>query len=254
MAGEIRAQRVLTGGRISIIADHRERGTKACEWLRTYDARIIEKQLEVADYIVSDRVGIERKTVNDLLQSVLDQRLFRQLELMSGTFEKPLLIIEGDQKTLFEARNMHPNTIHGVLSSITLDYRIPIIWTHSPQVTAAQIYWTACREQVAGKRGLQTRACKKASSVQKQQEFIVAGIPSVNSVLSKRLLREFRTVKKIFSLDEPDIMKVDGIGNKKAKSIWSVLNAPYEDDPGERGKPGPAAPSFGRNRTKTTVK
>ena len=63
--------------RISIIADHREKRTKTCEWLRTFDATIIEKQLDVADYIVSDRVGIERKTVSDLLESVLNQRLFR---------------------------------------------------------------------------------------------------------------------------------------------------------------------------------
>lgn len=225
-----KAQSVFTGDRISIIADHRERRTKTCEWLKTYDARIIEKQLEVADYIVSDRVGIERKTVNDLLQSVLDQRLFRQLEDMSSTFEKPLLIVEGDQKTLFNARKIHPNTIHGVLSSITLDYGIPIIWTHSPKVTAAQIFWTACREQGMGKRGLQTRVRKKMKGMPQQQEFLVAGIPNVNSVLSKRLLREFKTVKNVFSLEEQDIMKVDGIGKKKAKRIWCLLNAEYEEE------------------------
>ena len=230
MAKEQRAQSVFRGDGISIIADHRERKTKTCEWLRTYDAKIIEQQLEVADYIVSDRVGIERKTVNDLLQSVIDQRLFRQLERMAGTFERPLLIVEGEQKTLFSARNIHPNTIHGVLSSITLDYGIPIIWTHSPKVTAAQIFWTACREQGDAGRGLQTRVCKKRNSTPKQQEYLVAGIPNVNSVLSKRLLREFGTVKKVFSLKECDIMKVDGIGKKKAKSICCLLNAEYEEE------------------------
>jgi Fanconi anemia group M protein len=230
MADAEKAQGVFNGDGVSIIADHREKATKACEWLRTYDARIIEKQLDVADYIVSDRVGIERKTVNDLLQSVLDQRLFRQLEKMSGTFERPLLIVEGEQKTLFSARNIHPNTIHGVLSSITLDYGIPIIWTHSPKVTAAQIFWTAFREQGESGRGLQTRVCKKRKSMPKQQEFLVAGIPNVNSVLSRRLLNEFGTVKKVFSLKEKDIMKVNGIGKKKAKSIWCLLNAEYEEE------------------------
>jgi ERCC4-type nuclease len=225
-----KAQSVFSGDRISIIADHRERRTKACEWLRTYDARIIEQALDVADYIVSDRVGIERKTVSDLLQSVIDQRLFRQLEDLSGTFDRPLLIVEGDQQMLFTARKIHPNTIHGVLSSITLDHGIPIIWTHSPRVTAAQIYWTALREQGRMKRGLQTRACKKRKNVPRQQEFLVAGIPNVNSVLGKRLLRQFKTVKNVFSLDEQDIMKVDGIGKKKAKSIWYLLNTKYEEE------------------------
>jgi Fanconi anemia group M protein len=226
-AKAVKAQSVFSGDKISIITDHRERRTKTCEWLRTFDARIIEKQLEVADYIVSDRVGIERKTVNDLLQSVLNQRLFRQLEELSASFDRPLLILEGDQRMLFSIRNIHPNTIHGVLSSITLDYGIPIIWTHAPKVTAAQIYWTACREQGKGKRGLQTRVCKKTRNTPQLQEFLVAGLPSVNSVLSKRLLQEFKTVKNVFSMSEQELQKVAGLGKKKAKSICRLLNSEY---------------------------
>ena len=225
-----KAQSIFSGDGISIIADHREKRTKTCEWLRSFDARVIEKQLEVADYIVSDKVGIERKTASDFLQSVMNQRLFRQLEDLSNSFEKPLLILEGDQRMLFSMRKVHPNTIHGVLSSITLDYRIPIIWTHSPKVTAAQIYWTACREQGKGKRGLQTRVCKKARSTSNLQEFLVAGLPNVNSVLSKRLLKEFKTVRKVFSLDEEEIRKVAGIGKKKARDMWCLLNSEYEGD------------------------
>jgi len=230
MVKMVEAHHIFSGDKISIIADKREKRTKTCAWLHSFDARIIEKQLDVADYIVSDRVGIERKTVQDFLQSVLDQRLFRQLEDLSASFAKPLLILEGDQKMLFLARNIHPNTIHGVLSSITLDYGIPIIWTHSPKVTAAQIYWMACREQGKEKRGLQTRVCKKTKNMVQQQQFLVAGLPNINSVLSKRLLKEFKTVKRVFSLDEEEIKKVAGIGEKKAKNISRLLNSEYEED------------------------
>ena len=227
---DTKAKSVFTGEGISIIADHREKRTKTCEWLRTYDAKVIEKQLKVADYIVSDRVGIERKTTSDFLQSVIDQRLFRQLEELSASFAKPLLILEGDQRNLFTLRNVHPNMIHGVLSSITLDYGIPIIWTHSPKVTAAQIYWTAFREQGKAKRGLMVRACKKTKSTAMTQEFLVAGLPNVNSVLSKRLLKEFGTLKKVFSLKEDESRKVAGIGKKKARDMWCLLNSEYDGD------------------------
>ncbi len=37
-------------------------------------------------------------------------------------------------------------------------------------------------------------------------------------------------MKKVFSLEEDDIMKVDGIGKKKAKSIWCLLNAEYVEE------------------------
>ena len=224
------AQAVFSGDKVTIIADHRESRTKTWEWLKTFDARIIERQLEVADYIVSDRVGIERKTVDDFLTSLLNQRIFRQLEELSASFERPLLIIEGDQKMLFLARKIHPNAIHGALSSITIDLRIPIIWTHSPKVTAAQIFWAACREQIKKKRGLQTRVCRKTKSTRDLQEFLVAGLPSVNTKLSRRLLEKFGTVRKVMSASEERLMRVEGVGKKKAKNIWCLLNEKYEKD------------------------
>ena len=223
------SKRTTLQDKVSIIADHREKRTKTCEWLRTFDARIIEKQLEVADYIVSDKVGIERKTVNDFLESLMNNRIFRQLEDLASSFEKPLLILEGDQKMMFMSRNIHPNAIHGALSSITLDYRIPIIWTHSPKVTAAQIYWTGYREQVKEKRGVSVRACKKVKNLKDHQEFLVAGLPQINSKISKRLLDRFGTVKKVFNAKEERLMKVEGIGKKKARDIRCLLNSDYEN-------------------------
>lgn len=216
--------------KVEIIADHREKKTKTFEWLNTFDAEIIEKQLDVADYIVSEHIGIERKTVDDFLTSFFNQRLFEQLEKLKSSFEKPLLIIEGDPMMLFESRNVHPNSIYGALSSITLDYGVPIIWTHSPKVTASQIYWIAYREQVKKNNCLQTRVCKRNKSAKGHQEFLVAGLPNVNTKLSQRLLKEFGTVKKIFNAKEGRLMKVEGVGKKKAADIWCLLNDKYEDD------------------------
>jgi ERCC4-type nuclease len=224
------ARRDSGGKKVEIIADHREKGTKTFQWLKTFDAEIREEQLDVADYIVSEHIGIERKTVDDFLASFFDQRLFGQLGKMAASFEKPLLIIEGEPEMLFGSRKVHPNSIHGVLSSIALDHRIPIIWTHSPRMTAAQIYWIAYREQVKKSDRLQARVCKKNRSAGDHQEFIVAGLPNVNSRLSRRLLKEFGTVRKVFSAKDERLLKVEGIGKKKANAIWCILNQKYEDD------------------------
>ncbi|UCD02966.1 MAG: hypothetical protein JSV63_04255 [Candidatus Aenigmatarchaeota archaeon] len=215
--------------KVEIIADHRERKTKTYEWLKTFNVNISEKQLDVADYIVSDGIGIERKTIDDFLTSFFNQRLFEQLEKMAESFEKPLLIIEGDPNMLFEARNVHPNSIHGILSFITLDHKIPIIWTQNPKVTASQIYWIGHREQIKKSDRVQARVCKKSKNSKDQQEFIVSGLPKINSVISRRLLKEFGTVKKVFSAKEDKLMKVEGIGKKKASEIWCLLNEKYDE-------------------------
>lgn len=221
--------------KVIVTVDHREAPSNTATWLKRLGADVKAEQLPVADYICSDRVCVERKTVADFLQSVMDQRLFRQLEEMASNFDRPVLLLEGSPEMLFSERSIHPNTIRGVLSSIAVDYKIPILWTANTKETAEQVYWMANREQILEKRPLAVRCEKKVETMTDAQEFLVAGLPNVNNVLSKRLLKEFGNVRRIFSAKPEQLMKVEGIGAEKAKKIHEVLNAQYgewkeEDD------------------------
>ena len=223
------AQKVLKGEKVVILADHREIASNVTRHLKQHDADVREMQLKVGDYVVSERVAVERKAVPDFLQSIIDQRLFKQMEQLADSYEKPVLILEGNPEMLFLERNMHENTIRGVLSSIAIDYRIPIIWTHNSKETASQIYWMAYREQVGESKGLQIRCNKRSHSFSHSQEFLVAGLPHVSNVLSKRLLKHFGTVRDVYDATPEELMKVEGIGKEKAKKIWELINAGYEE-------------------------
>ncbi len=222
-------QNTLPLDRVRIFADFRESASNVTRYLRGYDIHLVEQQLSVGDYIVSDRVGIERKEIKDFLNSIIDQRLFRQMEELRNTFGNPVLILEGNPELLFMERGMHANTIRGVLSSIAIDHRIPIIWTRNSRESAAQIFWMAYREQALEKRGIQIRVSKKACSVSRMQEYLVAGLPNINSKLSRRLLKGFGSVSRVFAATPEELQKVDGIGKKKAMQIWELLNCGYED-------------------------
>jgi Fanconi anemia group M protein len=225
---KIRVQKTLPTGKVTVFVDHRERQSNVARILEKKDISVKEVQLDVADYIISDRIGIERKTTQDLLNSVINQRLFDQLSRLSESYDKPVLLIEGDPKELYTARDMHENTIRGVLSSIAIDYGVPIIWTENPMETAAMVYWIAYREQVAEKREPQIRACKRTTERPKMQEFLVAGLPHINSKLSKRLLNHFKTPAEIFSASEEKLMEVNGMGKEKVKKVFDLLNCEYE--------------------------
>ncbi len=222
-------QNILPTGKITVFVDHRENNMVPA-YIKECGADVILKQLRVADYICSDRVALEKKTVSDFLQSIINQRIFKQMEEIANSFERPLLILEGNQDFLFVERKIHPNTIRGVLSSIAIDYKVPILWTSNSRETAGMIYWIAKREQDHEKRGIQIRAKTKTETLQDQQEYIVAGLPHVSNVLSKRMLKEFKTVKKLFSAKPEKLQKVEGIGEEKAKKIWDILNKEYEEE------------------------
>src|SRR3989338_1754332 len=165
-------QNILPTGKITVFADHRENNMVPA-YIKEYGADVVLKQLKVADYICSDRVAIEKKSSSDFLQSIINQRIFKQMEEIADSFERPLLVLEGNPEMLFFERKIHPNTIRGVLSSIAIDYKVPIIWTSNPKETAGMIYWIAKREQDHEKRGLQIRAKIKTETPQNHQEFLV---------------------------------------------------------------------------------
>lgn len=179
------------------------------------------KQLAVGDFLLSDRLVVERKTSEDFLQSMINGRLFKQLEEMTSNFERPVLIIEG--KDLFSLRNIHPNAIKGALYSIYIDYRIPIIWSKNIEETASVLFSMAKREQKEEKREIQIKGEKKPVTTRDFQERIVSSFPNVNSVLGKRILEEFKTVKNFINADEDKLQKVEGIGKEKSKKIKEVI-------------------------------
>ncbi len=226
----VEIQKILAPNRVVIFVDHRESSSGVANHLTEYDADVVFRQLETADYVSSDRVAVERKRVQDFLQSIVDQRIFNQLRDLTEAYERPILIIEGNPELLFTERGIHPNTIRGVLSSIAVDYRVPVIWTLNSRETAAQVFWLAYREQVKDKREVSIRTNHKICSVPKQQEFIVAGLPHVNTKLSRRLLNEFGSVRNVFCCTEEMLRKVEGLGEKKAKMIFDILNCQYCND------------------------
>ncbi|MBN2043268.1 MAG: hypothetical protein JW754_05705 [Candidatus Aenigmarchaeota archaeon] len=224
------AQKILGSQNIDIIVDSRERGNHVHSHLSDIeDLNIIEKQLKVGDYICSERVAVERKTVTDFLQSIIDQRIFNQLCDLSESFANPVLLIEGNPENMFMERNIHPNTIRGVLSTIAIDYKVPIIWTRNPRETAHQLFWMARREQVKNNKELAIRCSKRGTLPHEEQEFLIAGLPFVNNVLCRRLLKEFGTPKKVFSASMEKLMKVEGIGKDRSKKIWDILNSEYSE-------------------------
>jgi Fanconi anemia group M protein len=64
-------------------------------------------------------------------------------------------------------------------------------------------------------------------TLKEQQEYLVSALPSVGPQLAKELLKHFGNVAGIFAATEEDLKKVDGVGEKIAKQIRTVVLQPY---------------------------
>jgi Fanconi anemia group M protein len=180
--------------------------------------------LEVGDYILSSRIGIEFKNVKDFVDSIIDKRLLLQVRDLKK-YEKPLLLIEGEED-IYSQRNIHPNAINGILSSIVIDYGVPILRTKNSNETALLFMTIAKREQKKKEEDF-TLHHHKPSTLKEQQEYIISSLPGVGGILSKPLLKKFGSVKNIVNSSVEELKKVELIGDIKAKNIKKVIDSEY---------------------------
>jgi ERCC4-related helicase len=209
-----------------VLVDNREGGTHLIKHLKEMGMNIQMKTLSTADFIISNRVGIERKTPRDFVDSIIDKRLLHQLKDLKQNFEKPLIIIEGEED-IYSQRKIHPNAIRGMLATIAISYGIPIIQTKSPQETAELIRSISLREQNTEGKEIGIRTDKKPMTTKEQQEFIIESLPGVGPSLAKSLLKEFKSVKKIINSKPEKLIKINQLGDKKSEEIIRILDENY---------------------------
>ena len=221
-----------TGKNVRIYVDSRELRSGVPKALRELGAEIDVVTLDVADYVLSEDVGVERKSANDFIQSIIDGRLFEQAKRLTEAYRRPLILVEGE---LYGVRNVHPNAIRGAVAALTLDLGIPVIFTRDQDETAQYLLLIAKREQLERRKEVKVRSEKKALSLAERQRLIVEGLPNVSATLAKRLLRHFGSVERVFTATEEELREVEGIGEKKAREIRRVITAPYVEEDVEEG-------------------
>ncbi len=214
--------------KLKVLVDVREKGSILSKKLVELGMDVKVQTLATADIIVSDKIGIERKTVPDFVNSIIDKRIFTQLRDLKNNFENPLIVLEGEED-LYSVRNIHPNAIRGMLATIVSSFKIPILRTKDSLDTVELIRTIAKREQTQEEKDIATRV-KTPMTTREQQEFIIESLPMIGPSLSKALLRKFKTVKKIMNAPQKELEKVEKIGSKKAKEIQNILEEIYPED------------------------
>jgi len=208
---------------MKITIDHREKNSLVPTQLMKLGFNVEFKQLKVADYIVKG-IAIERKTIQDFLNSMMNKHLSKQLHEMQQ-YNKKLLIIEGiEHEELYseEGSGINPNAVRGFLLSILLKYNIPIIFTKNPQDTARFIYVLANKPSIEPEKSF--KPSKKNLSSKEQKQFILEGFPGVGPKTAKKLLDKFGNLRNILNASLDQLQEVLG---KKAQLVYNIVEEHY---------------------------
>ena len=213
---------------LKIVVDHREYRSNVVKSLAVKGIFVEPQQLDTGDYILSSRIGVERKNVDDFLESLISGKLFKQVSQLRETYSRPVLILEGEN--LLTKRNINHNAIFGSLASISVDFGIPVLTTKDASETADLLHVIAKREQREDKKDVAVRTEKTQMSVKERQQFLVEGLPNVSAVIAKRLLSHFGSIKDIANASEKELMEVNGVGKNISSEIIKLLNAHYLEE------------------------
>ena len=206
--------------KLRIVVDERERKSGIPDILKGIGINLEIKTLPVGDYIVAPETVVERKTVSDLVSSVFDGRLFDQCSRLKEHYQFPILLVEGDIDEL-EKLTENPFVFYGAISSIVIDFKIPVIPTPSASHTSKLLISMCSRKYTAN--GPFIKKIRKSNDLQKQQLSMLCSLPGVGEKTAIRMLEKFGTPLKILNSSVTELSKVGGLGEARAKNIKKIL-------------------------------
>lgn len=187
--------------------------------------------LDVADYIVSDRVAIERKELDDFIDSLTDgdRDIFDQIGELANNYDRPVLIIEGGGgiEALYARSQVSEEAIRSTVQSIAVDFDVTLLFTQDEEETAKNVRSLARREQEDRDREVNQHGQKSTDSMSDTQEYVVSSIPEIGPVIARELLAHFGSVKAVLNASVEELTEVEGVGEKTAQEIEDVSTADY---------------------------
>jgi Fanconi anemia group M protein len=202
------------------VIDDRENSSGLAAAVSRWWEPVCVGRLPVGHVEIGPVVLVERKTVSDFVLSLEDRRLFRQLAALSRASRRPLLIVEGEDA--LDAGALDPLALRGVLLTVTVGFRVPMLRTSSVADTAIHIAHIARQEA--------RRAARRATDDSPPGRIraaiaVLAAIPGVGDWRARRLLESFGSLRGVFEAGEEELAGTPGIGPATVESLRRTAEA-----------------------------
>jgi len=207
---------------LRMVIDERERKSGIPDLLKQIGVKVEMMNLPVGDYIVAPETIVERKSISDFISSVFDGRLFDQCNRLKEHFEHPCIIIEGNVDEI-DAITENPLVFYGAMSSVVLDFKIPVIPTPTASHTAKLLVSMCARQGTV--KGPFLKKIRKSGDLKQQQLSILCSLPGVGEKLATRMLEKFGSTSNSLNASYVELSKISGMGEARAQKIRKILDA-----------------------------
>lgn len=216
-----------------IIVDHREKRSIVPRQLEKLGVDLKYENLTIGDYLVDNKVCVERKEINDYVSSLTSGHLHTQLYNMSTNFEVSFLIVEGiiSEALMWRRIKRHqyisslagaaikrsPNGKQGIIQIIPLE---------TPFDTA--LFLKSLQEKIQNNEPRLPKMERVKWGTKDKLIFVASSIPNVGESRAELLLNHFKTLRNLANASWREIARIRGLGEKIAKSVENVFTTEYE--------------------------
>lgn len=212
---------------VVVAVDDRE-PTAVVEAVRTHaDVEAVEvHRLAAGDIVVGD-VGVERKTLDDYVNALVGRTapdLYDQIRRLSEAYPHPYLLLE-DELPADDDAGVPAAAVRGSAASITARHDTPVI-PCSDLVRLVDVAVRLGRKHVEAPSRPSVPDGSVTTLGAPTAKRMYGCIDGVGPDTAERLYDAYPTVAEIFDASPADLMRVEGIGPKRADSVYAAFREP----------------------------
>ncbi len=202
-----------------------------------------EKGADILAYTKQGLLGIQRKSVpHDLIRSIEDGRLVREMDLLQKSCKFCLLILEGKLRYwpdghIFISKRINSRftkaQIRGLLNDVKYIRGVGYDFTDDTQDTVAYIDGLVKYMNSDKHMGMFNRPSAKGTwivpSVKDIHLWILQSFAGIGPSTATGILQRFGTIPLKWTCSLDELMSVSGLSKAKAIEIFGMLNEPPPD-------------------------
>lgn len=176
---------------------------------------------------MQDVVGIERKSISDLVQSIQSKRIFEQIAKLKHNHKICFLFISGsleeyESKMTFMNFHLNKAVIYGSIASMIVRDRLSVMWFPNDNALVEMAY-RICRKISEGKWG-EERVMEPKYEMYDPIRVLQLHIPGISAEKAKRIFARFGSLSGISMAEVVQLQSVDGIGPETATLIYNLFH------------------------------
>lgn len=232
---------------VDVIVDSREvsKHPEVKPKLLNAGLKVAVKNLPAGDFLLlapegKNSVLIERKSLEDFANSIRDNRLWEQANLLKDAAlkdgHKPLIIIEGCIRDLARFREWRVQSLLRIIDTLILELEVPVLNTPGIEETVDWIILKAkSLGETSGKRYFRMRVEKKPLNVNDRILYVAESI--AGPATARKLLRHFKTLRNLANASISELLRIEGIGDKRAEEIYTLFNTQWRAESNDHRLP-----------------